>query len=227
MDEQKQTEHPQEQPTQALPEVEPQLIADMTSGAFLDMWAVKIIDGKQFKIKIGLSTRAATPEAAFTKLIEAVKKLEVKYNSFTPYNPDEFRVVTNGNKATEPQKAPEAKTPAPAGAKAAPAPASATPAPATPATGGGAVEVNRVTVTPNAEGKVKIEFWKTGRKYAELYATWTPEYASEMFSKLDASWTVDKFAKAVVYDATFTAEFVYGRPNPKGTPYKDIIELRP
>jgi hypothetical protein len=89
------------------------------------------------------------------------------------------------------------------------------------------VEVNRVTVTPNAEGKVKIEFWKTGRKYAELYATWTPEYASEMFSKLDASWTVDKFAKAVAYDATFTAEWVNGRPNPKGTPYKDIVDLRP
>lgn len=224
------TEQEQAQPTQALPEAEPQLIADITSGAFLDMYAVKIVDGKQFKIKVGLSTRAATPEDAFTKLIEAVNKLEVKYNSFTPYNPDEFRVVTNGNKVTEPQKAPATQAPAPAGAKPAPAPApaSATPAPATPATGGGAVEVNRVTVTPNAEGKVKIEFWKTGRKYPELQATWTPERAAELFAKLDASWTAAHFQAATAYDATFTVVWENSQNlNSKGNPYKNVIDLRP
>jgi hypothetical protein len=220
------TEQEQVQPT---PEVSQEVehIADVTSGAFLDMWSVRVIDGKQYKTKIGLSVRDADPVKAFSKLVEAVAELEKKYKGFTPYNPDEFRVVVNKTDP-QPQVPATPAAPAPAGAKAAPAPAPVTPAPAaTPATGGGAVEVNRVTVTPNAEGKVKIEFWKTGRKYAELYATWTPEYASEMFSKLDASWTVDKFAKAVAYDATFTAEWVNGRPNPKGTPYKDIVDLRP
>jgi hypothetical protein len=219
------TEQEQVQPT---PEVSQEVehIADVTSGAFLDMWSVRVIDGKQYKTKIGLSVRDADPVKAFGKLVGAVAELEKKYKGFTPYNPDEFRVVVN---KTDPQPAPATQAPVPAGAKAAPAPVPATPAPAaTPATGGGAVEVNRVTVTPNAEGKTKIEFWKTGRKYPELQATWTPERAAELFAKLDASWTAAHFQAATAYDVTFTVEWVNSQKlNTKGIPYKDIVDLRP
>jgi hypothetical protein len=219
------TEQEQVQPT---PEVSQEVehIADVTSGAFLDMWSVRVIDGKQYKTKIGLSVRDADPVKAFSKLVEAVAELEKKYKGFTPYNPDEFRVVVN---KTDPQpQAPATQAPAPAGAKAAPAPVPAqTPAP-TPATGGGAVEVNRVTVTPNAEGKTKIEFWKTGRKYPELQAAWTPERAAELFARLDASWTAAHFQAATAYDVTFTVVWENSQNlNSKGNPYKDIVDLRP
>jgi hypothetical protein len=215
---------------QVQPEVsqEVSFTADVSAGAFVDMWAVKIVDGKYFKIKVGLSNRAATPEAAFNGLVDAVKKIESKYPGFTPYNPDEFRVVVNKTDP-QPQVPATPAAPAPAGAKAVPVPAPVTPAPAaTPATGGGAVEVNKITVTPNAEGKTKIEFWKTGRKYAEVYQTWTPEQATAMFAKLDPSWTVDKFSKPGTFEATFTVEFIYStKLTAKGNPYKDIVDLRP
>ena len=95
------------------------------------------------------------------------------------------------------------------------------------------VDVNEIRIEPKADGMVSVEFWQTGRKYAEEYVKWKPE---NIIGLLKHVMTVpandDGSIKPAVLSCKCRVYFTLGKektgPNAKpGSRWHDVAHVRP
>jgi len=83
--------------------------------------------------------------------------------------------------------------------------------------------VNKIAVTPKPDGKATVEFFATGRKFADIYATQKIESLVELFG---GGWRAEHFASAVTYDVGLAVAYTLSdKLNSKNNPYKDIVGI--
>lgn len=89
------------------------------------------------------------------------------------------------------------------------------------------LSATELRVMPRADGKVDLEFWNTGRQYAEIKATKAPAEAVAMLAATGA-WALDNFSKAGAFTLPVTIEYrLSDKLNSKGNPYKDVLAVKP
>lgn len=113
------------------------------------------------------------------------------------------------------------------------APAS-TPAPTGPAqpanvdTSVNTMEIKKVKVEPQPDGKIKVAMFAEGHKYADLYMTQNLDRTLEALNGTGYEWTAEYLSKTAEYDMAFFADWRNSEKlNSKGNPYKNVIALRP
>ena len=108
------------------------------------------------------------------------------------------------------------------------APAAPTRATATPtATQSGlqTLDIIKLEIEPQADGKAKLKFYSAGHKYPDLYSTLPIGNCVALLADV-GEWTQEYFEKAGIYDVEFVAEWKNSdKLNSKGNPYKDIVRL--
>lgn len=187
--------------------------------------------------EVRLTTRANTIEEALDDLINGVKYAEAKYG-MTRKNPA-IRTAPTPQPAV-PTSTTSVATPAaplPPGAVPPPPvgqPAAAVTAPAEDQTPGvlHSYHVVSVLVTPQANGKTKVEFFGNDKKlpvneYSFLSYINTPDGCATLFKTL-GPWTAQHFSVASRYDTlNVTADWEYStKRSSRGTPYKNVVGLR-
>lgn len=198
----------------------------------------------------------AGAEAALHQFVNAVKvaKTQYKLNLYVPeefapvsrspkaqpavaspankeVDPNEPQYVAVPT-AAEPGTTVAHKAPTVSAAKQTPAPTPAktqAPAAAQEQTAGAALQymtINKITTTPKAGGKVVVEFFQAGHKFADLkIQNWTIESVSKMFAPL--GWQSEHFSVAAEYDGL---DLKVGWKNSTtlnsaGNPYKDVVSV--
>lgn len=160
-------------------------------------------DGMKHTVEINITARDLNSASALRQLMETIRVARDEYK-LKPYQPS-FGSVS----------APKAKAAAPAEVNA------STNRPVK--TADNMFHCNKLVVS-QYNGKAKLDFFATGRKYAELTSYQAPEQAGAMFQPFGL--TADDF--------TGTGELVvninvYWTPsdklNYKGNPYKNIVKL--
>lgn len=183
-------------------------------------------------VKINVTQRDTDAISALRGLLAAIQvaKTEFKLN---PYQPT-FETVPAARPAQPPaQSAPAlapAAAPAPAAASAtapaAPAAPAAPQAPASPAPAAEQVlQVVKVDVKPRADGKVTLDLFAAGRKFADLHMTGTPEQLAAQFG---GGWTPAHFGPnlSASYPVSLKVYWVNSaRTNSQGNPYKDVTRI--
>lgn len=100
----------------------------------------------------------------------------------------------------------------------------------TPVTGGGtqggkAIQVfkaDKVVIEPKPDGKVRVNFWQTGRKYADLYGTKSADKWADLFG-----WDESAFSEPETYGVSVEVGYTLSdKTNDKGNPYKDIEYIK-
>lgn len=125
---------------------------------------------------------------------------------------------------------PTAQAPAAAVAQAStPATPAAKPAEAAPVARANGKEIvtlmaARMEVEPKPEGKVQLRFYEAGHKFPDLYANGTVENMLKLLAPT-GQWTEEHLATAASYDFVHPVRYTLGKPNSKGNPYKDIVNL--
>ena len=183
--------------------------------AWTEIWGKKTEDDVTHDVKINLTSRAATPAEALDQLFEALLMAKEKYH-MNPFQP---------TKAAPGQSAPVQNSAAPV---VNPAPVSPTTAPAasgtTPETNG-VFNVVKMTVTPRADGKVKLDFYEANHKYPDIYSVKTPEAQVAMLANT-GEWTPAHFAQVATYEVNYKVQWRNSEnKTSKGNFYKDIVGI--
>lgn len=181
-------------------------------------------DGNQYEIKINLTSRALSPIEALNRLIEAISYAQ-QYN-LKPYST---------RYAPKPAETPQA----PASAPTIPAPGAAPKAPGIPEPTyedvepktTGVIEAVKMTITPRADGKTKLDFYEEGHQYPDISAVMAPEQLSAMMQAVGA-WTPDHFRQIATYDRNQGIHYKISwrhstQLNRAGNPYKNIVTINP
>jgi hypothetical protein len=84
----------------------------------------------------------------------------------------------------------------------------------------------KIDVKPRTDGKVTVDLFGAGRKFADLHMTNTPEILAELFGE---GWQPEHFAVAtpVSYNIGLKVSWVQGKPNTAGGFYKDVTMIEP
>lgn len=125
---------------------------------------------------------------------------------------------------TEQGSAPKITTPTPVQTTTNPAPAAKSSADV------GAVntmEIVKVAIAPQADGKIKIGLFEAGHKYPDLYMTLGLDAALKALANTGYEWTAEYLSKSSEYDMHFFADWRNSEKlNSKGNPYKNVVVLR-
>jgi len=95
------------------------------------------------------------------------------------------------------------------------------------------VDVNEIRIEPKADGLVSVEFWQTGRKYAEEYVKWKPENIKGLLKYVMTIPTNDDGTiKPAILSCPSRVYFTLGKektgPNAKpGSRWHDVAHVRP
>lgn len=95
------------------------------------------------------------------------------------------------------------------------------------------VDVNEVRIEPKADGFVSVEFWQTGRKYAEEYVKWKPENVKALLRHImTVPVSDDGTIKPAILSCPCRVYFTLGKektgPNAKpGSRWHDVAHVRP
>jgi hypothetical protein len=224
-------------------------LGEAGGGAWTDLGGIKTDkDGQKHVVRINLTSRARTPAAALRNLIEAIQMAEVEF-ALHPYpaqinaTPTQAAAPANNVPAVPPSLPPRAATtppvvPPPAGAiPAAPSntrPAAtvppATTAPAVPPASTGEVQTFRITkmeVTPLAGGKATLKFYQDGDRYPRITNSRPVDQICKMLEST-GGWQPAHFQVAQEYAVQFTLAWKNStKMSQAGTPYKDIISIKP
>lgn len=121
-------------------------------------------------------------------------------------------------KATE-QPKPAADGPKPAGAGQAKPPID---------TSINTMEIAKVKVEPQADGKIKIGLFAKGHQYADLFINAANyEAALKLLANTGYEWDAEYLNKVAEYDMHFFADWRNSdKLNSKGNPYKNVVALR-
>lgn len=94
------------------------------------------------------------------------------------------------------------------------------------------VDVNEIRIEPKADGLVSVEFWQTGRKYAEEYVKWKPENVKGLLKHvMTVPVNDDGSLKPAVVGCHCRVYFTLGKektgPNAKpGSRWHDVAHVR-
>ena len=186
--------------------------------AWTEIWGQKTVDGLTHDVKINLTSRAATPAEALDQLFEALLMAKEKYH-MNPFYPTK---AAPGMAASTPAvaAAPAANSPAN------PAPVATTTAPAgTAEVTNGVFNIVKMTVTPRADGKVKLDFYEANHKYPDIYSVKTPEAQVTMLANT-GEWTPAHFAQVATYEVSYKVQWRNSEnKTSKGNFYKDIVGI--
>lgn len=226
-------------------------LGEAGGGAWTDLGGIKTDkDGVKHVVRINLTSRARTPAAALRNLIEAIQMAEVEF-ALHPY-PAQIVSTPGAPANTQAQAAtpaippslpPRAATtppvvPPPAGTiPAAPSntrPAAtvppATTAPVVPPAPTGEVQTFRITkmeVTPLAGGKATLKFYQDGDRYPRITNSRPVDQICKMLEST-GGWQPAHFQVAQEYAVQFTLAWKNStKMSQAGTPYKDIISIKP
>jgi len=112
----------------------------------------------------------------------------------------------------------------------APAPATKTPAPKVEGDTAqiNTMEIAKVKVEPQSDGKIKVGLFATGHQYADLWMNnLTLDSALKILANTGYEWTADYLSKVAEFDMHFFADWRNSEKlNTKGNPYKNVIALR-
>lgn len=90
------------------------------------------------------------------------------------------------------------------------------------------MEIKRVKVEPQADGKVKVSLFADGHKYPDLYMTQGLDATLKALANTGYDWTAEYLGKIAEYDMSFYADWRNSdKLNSKGNPYKNIVAFRP
>jgi hypothetical protein len=186
--------------------------------AWTEIWGQKTVDDVTHDVKINLTSRAATPAEALDQLFEALLMAKEKYHM----NPFQTMKAAPGMASSAPAVAPVS---APAVAPAS-APVATTTAPAASVSEtNGVFNVVKMTVTPRADGKVKLDFYEANHKYPDIYSVKTPEAQVALLANT-GEWTPAHFAQVATYDVSYKVQWRNSEnKTSKGNFYKDIIGI--
>jgi hypothetical protein len=101
--------------------------------------------------------------------------------------------------------------------------------PAVAATNGGgkeilAIAVTKMVVSHRPDGKVELGFFAPGHQYADLKYIGTLENAYRLIAPA-GNWTPDQLQEPGEFPVAMTVRYTLGKPNSKGNPFKDILNV--
>lgn len=86
--------------------------------------------------------------------------------------------------------------------------------------------VERLEVTPRADGRVDAKFFQHEHKYPDMTAVKTPDDLCALLAKT-GQWTPAHFAAAAQYQVKMVIDWVNSdKLNKNNKPYKNIVEIR-
>lgn len=141
------------------------------------------------------------------------------------YNGMAYGIETFGWKLEQ-----DAPRPAPAvpAAQSAPAPQSVVGALPVQDTSINTMEIRRVKVEPQPDGKIKVELYADGHKYADLKMTMGLDATLKALAGTGYEWTAEFLSKVSEYDMSFYADWRNSEKlNSAGKPYKNVVAFRP
>jgi len=178
-------------------------------------------DGTAQTFQISVTGRGFTASQALENLMGSIRL--AKYYKLSVYPPQlpaapkpktDAAPAVPGQFTKAPAPVPTAKQPAAVGQNA-------------PSAQGGTILVNKISVTPRTDGKVKIDFWSAGRKYADISLV---AMIDQVLSELHpvASFPVEAMEKAGEYALNCKVDWVPSENlTSKGNPYKNIVRIYP
>ena len=90
------------------------------------------------------------------------------------------------------------------------------------------MEIVKVSVAPQQDGKIKIGLFWQGHKYADLFMTMGLDATLKALANTGFEWTAEFLSKPAEFDMHFYADWRNSEKlNSKGNPYKNIVALRP
>jgi hypothetical protein len=116
-----------------------------------------------------------------------------------------------------------------------PAKPAVTPAPAAPATqkaattdtGVNTMAIKKMTVAPQADGKVKIGLYADGHKFPDLYMSLGLDATLKTLAGTGLEWTAEHLSAVAEFNVDFLADWRNSdKLNTKGNPYKNVVALR-
>jgi len=168
-------------------------------------------------VKINLTARGFTAEAALRSLLEAMAVARDEFK-LRPYLP------TKESPASKPPAQAPTQAPAQAGP---PLPQEPTyeDIPGTPING--TFVCVRMTATPRTDGKTKLDFYEASHQFPDVSAVMTPVQLAEMLSVV-AAWTPEHFQSVAEYKLNPPYKVQWrnsDRLNRNGKPYKNIVGI--
>jgi len=181
----------------------------------------KLPDGTQQSFQINITGRGFTASQALENLLDSIRLAKYYHLSvYPPQLPSAPKPKTDaapavpGQFTKAPAPVPTAKQPAAVGQN-------------TTSAQGGTILVNKLTVTPRTDGKVKVDFWSAGRKYADISLVAMIDQALSDLSPV-AEFPVEAMGKAGEYALNCKVDWVPSENlTSKGNPYKDIVRIYP
>jgi len=83
----------------------------------------------------------------------------------------------------------------------------------------------RMQITPQPDGKSKVEFYLQGRQYPEITMSMMPERCAAMLSTTDG-WTPNHFLQSGNFTVKYAVTWKYSdNLNKAGKPYKNIVSI--
>lgn len=90
------------------------------------------------------------------------------------------------------------------------------------------MEIKRVKVEPQPDGKIKVSLFADGHKWPDLYMTQKLDATLKALAQTGYEWTPEFLSKVSEYDMSFYADWRNSdKLNSKGNPYKNIVAFRP
>lgn len=182
--------------------------------AWCDIWGTKADnDGEPRVVKISLTSRAANPKMALDALLDALTY--AKDLNLHPFQP-----MAKSAKV-ETFAAPTTQAAAPTVQAAAPMAAAAQNL-----AEGGQIKATKMVVAPRTDGKTKLDFYETGRKYPEIAAVMAPEQLANMMQATGDAWEASHFTAIAEYDCNYIINWRPSKAlNQNGKPYKNIVSV--
>lgn len=168
-------------------------------------------------VQFNLTCRANTAREAIDQIIDGINYAKSK--GFSVIRPMGETPTMAATPAPDAHAA--TTTPAPVSAPAAARSSAA------PAANGSAKTIHAVFmgVQPKPDGKVTIEWFCDGHKYADIYTTRSIESAVNLLATT-GSWTADHLKEAVRYKVNHLITWKDSEKlNSKGNPYKDLLSI--
>jgi len=96
-----------------------------------------------------------------------------------------------------------------------------------PETGNGIIQAVKLEIKVVDEGKISLNWFASGHKYADIYTTRTAEKALELLQSTGEAWDESHLLIYGKYDVSHNVYFrLSEKMNTNGNPYKDIVEIR-
>ncbi len=201
------------------PELKAENIGEAGGIANTTLFGVRDTPRGKETFMVSLTARGTCSRQALQNLFDGLQYVKSRKLGLTLYDPLKKPLGTAPTLSPVPGQAPALGQP--------PAPGQPpTPPPPTQTAPGGVIEADRVEVTPKADGKSEVGFFAGTHRFPDVKTVRSTTDLAKLMAKTGA-WQPSHFAAAQSYNLKCKVTWKPGRPNSKGNPYMDIVDVDP